>query len=114
MTEAEKFVRKLIESNRTPSTARYQIVALFLKQRDTLYGYQIAQEINVSSSTIYDNLIFLHNHGLITKVESSLEEVRRPRNSYALTELGIIYAIELAVLDEVTNKSNRPLKKAYT
>ena len=85
------------------------VLASFLAQRqEWRYGYDISQETELKSGTLYPLLIRLHDQGFLeAEWRPSAKPGRPPRHAYRLTASGIALAQEMRPDTNITS-SLRP------
>jgi len=71
------------------------LAVLAEEPRSWRYGYELSQETQLESGTLYPILMRLSDRGVLeSKWESSAQAGRPPRHMYRLTPQGVAYAKE--------------------
>jgi PadR family transcriptional regulator, regulatory protein PadR len=80
---------------RSSPQAASLLAVLAEKPRSWRYGYELSQETQLESGTLYPILMRLSDQGVLeSKWEPSPEAGRPPRHMYRLTPQGVAYAKE--------------------
>lgn len=81
---------------RAPSDQTRRLLAALLEQRaQWLHGYDLSEQTELPSGTLYPILMRLNDRGIVeSKWEPSPHQGRPPRKLYRLTAEGLAYAKE--------------------